>query len=58
VVIDWTGASAGPPELDVALTWVIMATATIPGGGLMRAVGRAGHDAFEETTRLRALAGG
>jgi Ser/Thr protein kinase RdoA (MazF antagonist) len=54
VVIDWTGASAGPPELDVALTWVIMATSTIPGGGLMRAVGRARRDAFLRAFTQRA----
>lgn len=27
VVIDWTNAQAGDPDLDVALTWVICATA-------------------------------
>jgi aminoglycoside phosphotransferase (APT) family kinase protein len=54
VVIDWTGASAGPPALDVALTWVIMATAAIPGGGPARAIGHAGRGAFLEAFRKRA----
>ena len=32
VVIDWTNAEAGDPALDVALTWVIVATAGALGG--------------------------
>jgi aminoglycoside phosphotransferase (APT) family kinase protein len=35
VVIDWTGASAGEPVLDVGLAWVLMAAGQIPGDGVM-----------------------
>jgi len=31
VVIDWTNARAGTPGSDVALTWLLTATGTIPG---------------------------
>ena len=34
-VIDWTGASAGEPVLDVGLAWVLMAAGQIPGAALM-----------------------
>jgi aminoglycoside phosphotransferase (APT) family kinase protein len=34
VVIDWTNARAGDPAVDVALTWVICATAGSPGAAL------------------------
>jgi aminoglycoside phosphotransferase (APT) family kinase protein len=34
-VIDWTGASAGEPVLDVGLAWVLMAAGQIPGGAVM-----------------------
>jgi thiamine kinase-like enzyme len=32
-VIDWTNASAGEPELDVGLAWVLMAAGQIPEHG-------------------------
>ena len=34
-VIDWTGASAGEPVLDVGLAWVLMAAGQVPGGAVM-----------------------
>jgi aminoglycoside phosphotransferase (APT) family kinase protein len=34
-VIDWTGASAGEPVLDVGLAWVLMAAGQIPAGAVM-----------------------
>jgi hypothetical protein len=37
--IDWTNAAGGPGPADVALTWLLMATADIPGGALRGAVG-------------------
>lgn len=46
VVIDWTNAARGPAEADVALTYVILATATPPGSFLQRAVIAAIQDAF------------
>lgn len=32
VVIDWTGASRGEPDSDVAVTWMLMAIGAIPTG--------------------------
>jgi aminoglycoside phosphotransferase (APT) family kinase protein len=32
VVIDWTSACLGDPNVDVALAWVLMAAGDIPGG--------------------------
>lgn len=32
VVIDWSTASLGDPDIDVGLAWVIMASGEIPGG--------------------------
>jgi len=37
-VIDWTGACAGDPAVDVALAWVLMAAGEIPGSGPMAKV--------------------
>jgi aminoglycoside phosphotransferase (APT) family kinase protein len=34
-VIDWTGASAGDPAVDVALAWVLMSAGQIPATGIM-----------------------
>jgi aminoglycoside phosphotransferase (APT) family kinase protein len=34
VVIDWTGAAVGDPDLDMALAWVLMAAGEVPGGGV------------------------
>lgn len=31
VVIDWTGAAVGDPNLDVGLAWILMAAGQIPG---------------------------
>jgi aminoglycoside phosphotransferase (APT) family kinase protein len=33
VVIDWTGAGAGDPSVDVALAWVLMAVGELPRAG-------------------------
>lgn len=42
VVIDWTGASRGDPDVDVALAWVLMAAGSIPTGRVIGAIlGRA-----------------
>lgn len=35
IVIDWTGACVGNPDVDVALAWVLMAAGEIPRGGLV-----------------------
>ena len=34
VVIDWTNAARGNPMVDVAATWVLLASANVPGGRL------------------------
>jgi aminoglycoside phosphotransferase (APT) family kinase protein len=34
VVIDWTGASIGDPDMDAGLAWVLMSAGEIPGAGL------------------------
>ena len=38
VVIDWTGASIGDPNADVAVAWTLMAAGAIPAGRAMRTV--------------------
>lgn len=38
VVIDWTGAARGAPEVDVALAWALMACGGIPGGRVRSAL--------------------
>jgi aminoglycoside phosphotransferase (APT) family kinase protein len=38
VVIDWTGASRGDPDADVALAWLLMSAGAVPGGGLKAAL--------------------
>ncbi len=39
VVIDWTNAMRGEEATDVAQTWIIMATSTIEGSWIERALG-------------------
>ncbi len=38
VVIDWSNAASGVGDVDVALTWVLMASGGIPFGAVKRAV--------------------
>ena len=45
-VIDWANARGGEPALDVAVSWVILATSAVPGGALTRALGAVGRRAF------------
>ena len=51
-VIDWTNARRGEPALDVALTWVILATS---GGPLVAPFVRAFLRCFDREELLRAL---
>ena len=44
VVIDWSNAARGEPADDVAFTWVILATSTVPGPLPFRVVAKAGRD--------------
>jgi aminoglycoside phosphotransferase (APT) family kinase protein len=64
VVIDWTGASLGDPDIDVGLAWVLMAAGEIPDGGLKaKALGfgrsllvnsfKSGIDVDRVSTKLR-----
>jgi aminoglycoside phosphotransferase (APT) family kinase protein len=46
VVIDWTGAVRGDPAIDLAQTWVLMATSAVPGSMFVRALGAAGRGTF------------
>lgn len=46
VVIDWSNAARGPWAVDVAVTWLIMGTAKVPGGPLLRPFGRAAGRLF------------
>jgi hypothetical protein len=40
VLIDWTNVARGAGPLDVALTWLLMTAAELPGSGLQAMVGR------------------
>jgi tRNA A-37 threonylcarbamoyl transferase component Bud32 len=43
VVIDWTNASRGDPLVDVAATWVLLASRNVPGGRLDRMMAKVGR---------------
>lgn len=43
VVLDWGFAAAGPPEADVAHTWLQLATSEVPGGWALRTAGAMGR---------------
>ncbi len=51
VVIDWTKAAAGPAGVDVATSWVIMATSEVDGPLALRAVARGGRSLFVRSYR-------
>ena len=66
VVIDWTGASAGDPLVDVGVAWVLMAAGQVPTSRVMAVLlgwGRAQlvngfvsrFDRAEVTARLRSI---
>jgi tRNA A-37 threonylcarbamoyl transferase component Bud32 len=44
VVIDWTNAARGNPLVDVAATWVLLASASVPGGHAEKAMAEFGRD--------------
>jgi len=46
VVIDWTNVLRGDPAIDVAETWVLLATSTVPGDPVARATAAVGRGAF------------
>jgi tRNA A-37 threonylcarbamoyl transferase component Bud32 len=46
VVLDWGWAAAGPPEVDVAHTWLELATSAIPGSAPTRMAASVGRRLF------------
>ncbi len=46
VVLDWGWAAAGPPEADIAHTWLQLATSEVPGSAPVRLVAKVGRDLF------------
>lgn len=46
VVLDWANAAVGDPMMDVALTWVIMATSFPDGSDLTQRLARLGSGMF------------
>lgn len=65
VVIDWPRAARGPGDADVAITWVLLASAGIPAGRLKAAVLGLGRSRLVESflgpfdrEPVRALLGG
>jgi aminoglycoside phosphotransferase (APT) family kinase protein len=50
MVIDWTNAASGDPTVDVAVTWVLIASGEVPAGRAKAALLRVGRklllDAF------------
>lgn len=48
-VVDWSNAAAGPRDLDVATTWVILATSDIPRSGVQMLAVRTGRGMFLRT---------
>jgi aminoglycoside phosphotransferase (APT) family kinase protein len=46
VVIDWQNAARGPAGADLAKTWIILATASVPGGKAKAAMLRAARRLF------------
>jgi tRNA A-37 threonylcarbamoyl transferase component Bud32 len=43
VVIDWTNAARGNPMVDVAATWVLLASANVSGGRFEAAIAKVGR---------------
>jgi hypothetical protein len=37
VLIDWSNARSGPPEADLAMTWILLATGAIEASAPVRA---------------------
>lgn len=46
VVLDWGWAAAGPPEFDVAHSWLQMETSEVPGSAPTRAAVTIGRRVF------------
>ena len=43
IVIDWTNVARGNPLIDVAATWVLLASANVPGRRLQRMMAKVGR---------------
>ena len=46
VVIDWTNARIGPAPMDVAMSWLLLATSVPDGGSWQRALAATGQGIF------------
>jgi hypothetical protein len=46
VVVDWTGASRGDPLVDVAATWVLLASGELTGHPLQAGIAKVGRSVF------------
>jgi len=46
MVIDWSGACRGLAGIDIARSWLLMATSEVPGGAAQRLVGTVGRNTF------------
>ncbi len=46
VVIDWSNAGLGDPDVEVADLWLVMSSAAVPGSRLDRAIAGAGRGLF------------
>lgn len=46
VVIDWTNAGLGDPDVEVADLWLVMSSAVVPGSRLDRAIANLGRGLF------------
>ena len=46
MVIDWQNAARGPAGADLAKTWIILATASVPGSTAKAAMLRAARQLF------------
>jgi tRNA A-37 threonylcarbamoyl transferase component Bud32 len=46
IVIDWSNAGLGDPDIEVADLWLVMSSATVPGSRLDRLIANAGRGLF------------
>jgi Ser/Thr protein kinase RdoA (MazF antagonist) len=46
MVIDWSGACRGPAGVDIARSWLLMATSEVPGSPAQRLVAKLGRNTF------------
>ena len=54
VLLDWQGAAGGEAATDLALTYLLLRTSTVPGRAGQRVIGRLGQFAFAALFRAAA----